>query len=220
MFELGFRASQEAQCKITATLLFFCEKCLFCNFRKHPDEWTEFQENEQARLDIENERKSKERDRSAIRQFEPGDEEVVFIGQSQQLTAQIPQKKLEPFVPWSFENVKQQEAMSLLAEWIAAAGMPYSCIENQSFDRFVNFLNKNFQVPSEKTIRTSIIPEMHAKVRSLVLSLIDRTVCKCSFTIDFWSSKSAHAFMSFAIHFITDRWKRKVVTLECLLFDE
>lgn len=135
-------------------------------------------------------------------------------------TAPKVQQKLESFVPWSFDNPKQQEAMVLLAEWMTHAGLSYNCIEKETFARFVNFLNRNFQAPSEKTIRKSVVPKMYAKVRSLILLLVTQKVEKCSFTIDFWTSQNAHAFMSFAIHFITDEWKRKVVTLECLPFDD
>lgn len=132
------------------------------------------------------------------------------------------QQKLDTifYKPWSYENKKQQEAMVLLAEWMATAGVSYNSIENKAFARFISFLNPSFQTPSEKTIRKTVLPDIYKKVRNHVQSIINEVVYKCSFSIDFWTLQSAHAFISFAIHFLTDLWEQKVVTLECLPFDD
>ena len=65
-----------------------------------------------------------------------------------------------------------------------------------------------------------MMPKMYEKLFGLFKRFVNENVIWFAATTDFWTSKTLHSFMSFAIHFITNDWCRKLVVLHCIPFDD
>ncbi|KAL7631956.1 UNVERIFIED_CONTAM: hypothetical protein RMT77_017726 [Armadillidium vulgare] len=65
----------------------------------------------------------------------------------------------------------QIEGEKLLTYWIFDGLKPYETVENEQFLKFISHLCKKFKVPSEKTIRTKLVPDQ-TKAEPLLSPLI------------------------------------------------
>ena len=104
---------------------------------------------------------------------------------------------------WLPGHPEQISGTYLLAEWIYDSLLPYTTVENERFNVFINNLNHKFDVPSEKVLRQRIIPDIYRRVQYKIIELLYTNLCDyCSATSDIWTSKSQHAFISFTLHII------------------
>ena len=51
-----------------------------------------------------------------------------------------------------------------LMEWLIDAMLPYSTVENKCFKKFVCTFCPRYKIPSEKYLRTCLMPNMYSKV--------------------------------------------------------
>ena len=49
-------------------------------------------------------------------------------------------------------------------EWLVDAMLPYGTVENDCFKKFVKTLCPRYKIPSEKYLRTCLMPNMYSKV--------------------------------------------------------
>jgi len=122
--------------------------------------------------------------------------------------------------PYDKSHAKQKEFEDRLAMWLFDQMLPYRTIEKESFKKLIAHIDPRLTVPSEKKIRTETMPRMYTKLLEYLRNFVNENVDWASPTIDFWTSKSNHAFMSFCIHFITKQWERKIAVLNCVPFDD
>jgi len=112
----------------------------------------------------------------------------------------------------------QQEGELLMGYWLCDALKPYTTVENEAFIKMVQHLNKRFTVPSEKVVRTSIIPQIGAKLQYSIKDSLNKDVTGImySLTTDMWTSGAYDGYISYTVHYITIDWKRKMVVLRCM----
>lgn len=94
---------------------------------------------------------------------------------------------------WDSKHPEQVEGEKLLTYWLCAGLKSYETVENAHFQRFVSHLSKKFKVPSEKIIRTKLVPELNEKIQYAVkqsLKLNSSENGTYSITTDIWSSPS------------------------------
>ena len=87
---------------------------------------------------------------------------------------------------------------------------------------FISFIHSRYTVPSEKTFRLNIIPEMAGKVRQKMKTAIELATANGSFfslTTDIWSSLANDSYISITAHFLTG-FQRQNVTLSVSLFND
>ena len=113
------------------------------------------------------------------------------------------QETFDRLKKWPQHHPEQQSLTFRLGEWICNAVLPYTVVEDDRFKVMINQLNPKFDIPSEKQLRQSIIPDMYKRVYQHVQA-----------------SQSLHSFISTTIHFIDDNWQPKMVVLACFPFDE
>ena len=122
--------------------------------------------------------------------------------------------------PWPAEHTEQRELEYMMGEWLCNAVLPYTVASDDCLLAFLNRLNKKFTPPSEKKLRQNIIPDIYARVKREVQTILKDAVEIFSATTDIWSSKSQNSFLSFTLHFVNSEWKRKSCVLQCLPFDD
>ena len=67
----------------------------------------------------------------------------------------------------------QQNSEQKLIFWMCDTLKPYNTVERDRFKAYSASLNKRFNVPSEKIIRTKLIPELNAKVQWFIKCTLD-----------------------------------------------
>lgn len=123
---------------------------------------------------------------------------------------------------WGRDRDEQKQAELLLTYWIIDGVLPYETIGNPCFQSFVRFLNKRFQIPSPKLLRTSLIPGLYLKVQWHVFEALREHVNDegtFSLTTDMWSSPSKDSFMSLTLHWIDATFKQRMVVLRCIRYN-
>ena len=80
------------------------------------------------------------------------------------------------------ENLEQIKCELLLAQWIFDGLLPYAAIQSAQFKTFIEALNKKFYLPSEKILRTKIMPDVYARVESKVQQVLNENK-KATFSV-------------------------------------
>lgn len=123
---------------------------------------------------------------------------------------------------WSADSPNQKQAERRLLNWIFDDLQPYTVVESDQFKSFIGCLNRKFDIPSEKVIRTTLMPKLYREVQkelfeSLSLALKDG---QYSVTCDVWSSLALDSYLGLTVHFITEDFVRKLLVLRCLPYNE
>lgn len=108
---------------------------------------------------------------------------------------------------------------SALAYFIATNMMPYSLVEREGFQLFVNALNPSYKLPSRKTLTESRIPSMYSDTRTIIGNII-KSANFFSFTTDCWTSSSNQPFIGLTCHFINAKFKLGSACLGCIELSE
>ena len=77
-------------------------------------------------------------------------------------------------------------------------------------------------MPSEKTIGQKLTPQLNRKIQFKIKEIIGYHLennGSASITTDIWTSPSRDSFLSFTIHFVTQKFERKLAILRCMKFD-
>ena len=117
----------------------------------------------------------------------------------------------------------QGGATGAAATWICSTMKPYTVVSSPHFINLLSGLNRRFNIPSEKVIRTSLIPKLYVKVqyklKEVLSELFEDKRCYYSVSLDAWSSKALDTYLGLVIHFVTEDFKRKMVLIRCLPYN-
>ena len=95
--------------------------------------------------------------------------------------------------------------------------MPYTVVKNEQFKSFINSLSSKFSVPSEKVIRTKMMPKLYKDTQCVLLDLLKEALGSPYFVIT--SSQTLDSYLGLTQHFLTLDFKRKMVVLRCLPYN-
>ena len=81
-------------------------------------------------------------------------------------------------------------------------------------------LNPKYNIPSAKTVRTKLMPEMFTKVMGHVKKVVETEVGDhASLTTDIWTSEANDSFLSLTLHYLNAEFQPKMVVLDCIPFN-
>ena len=124
-------------------------------------------------------------------------------------------KKMKPV-----NELVSQKGHHILLKWIAESYRPLSIVEDPGlveYSAFVNALEQKYTIPSRSTITRLL----HAKYEDTVIAIKAMVAKECehySLTSDVWSSRTCEAYISLMVHYLTEDFDMKVVTLRCAPF--
>jgi hypothetical protein len=107
---------------------------------------------------------------------------------------------------------RQKYLETLLFEWLVLDFQPLYLLKSPSFRRFINALNENFELPTDKKFRKRIFDAYEFLKRQLK-QYIHSNANSVSLTCDLWTSRSKQGFLSATCHFITPDFEMKEITL-------
>jgi len=111
-----------------------------------------------------------------------------------------------------------QEAITLqLIKHIVVSKSPFNIVENQTFIDLCKVLNKDYIVPSRRTIIRSIESEydiLEVKMKHIFTN----PHIKLALTCDGWSSRKFKGYFVITAHWIDDEWELKSIILDFKYF--
>ena len=125
---------------------------------------------------------------------------------------------------WSADSPNQKLAERCLLNWTFVDLQLYTVVKLQG-DQFISFidcLNRKFNIPSEKVVRTTLMPTLYREVQkelfeTLLLALKDGHY---SVTCNVSSSLALDSYLGLTVHFITQDLVRKMLVQRCLPYNE
>lgn len=120
--------------------------------------------------------------------------------------------------PMSIPKTMRQNEQ--LVKMIAKEYHALSLVEGKEFKQFVHMLNPAYQLPSRKTLTTSLIPQVFSKVSDLIRKELEGA-SSVSITTDGWTSLANESYIAVTAHFISeDEHILKARLLECFAWRE
>ena len=107
---------------------------------------------------------------------------------------------------------RQKYLETLLFEWLVLDFQPLYLLKSPSFRRFINALNENFELPSDKEFRKRIF-EAYEFSQKQLKQYIHENSNSVSLTCDLWTSRSKQGFLGVTCHLITPDFEMKEITL-------
>lgn len=87
----------------------------------------------------------------------------------------------------------------------------------------ISALNRKFDLPGEKLIRTTLLPKLNIQVQYGLMAILKEVFedpdCHFSVTCDLWSSIALDNYLGLIVHFITSDFKRKQLMLRCMPYN-
>jgi hypothetical protein len=126
-------------------------------------------------------------------------------------------------VTYKADSDFQRRAELDMAVFIATANLSFNLIESIPFKRFVKALNPKVNVRSRSALVKSIFPVLIRNLKETQAILLNENLPKvpgAGFTMDLWSSKGQHAYMSLTMQFIDKRWNMISLLMACSHVEE
>jgi hAT family C-terminal dimerisation region len=107
---------------------------------------------------------------------------------------------------------QQKYLETLLYEWLILDFQPLYLLKSPSFRRFINALNENFELPTDKEFRKKIL-EAYEFTQKQLKQYIYENARSVSLTCDLWTSRNKQGFLGITCHLITSDFEMKEITL-------
>ena len=85
------------------------------------------------------------------------------------------------------------------------------------YSSFLNSLDQKYTLPSRTTM-TRLLRSTFVDTMIAIKGMIERECEYYSLTSDVWSSRTSEAYISLMVHYLTEDFEMKVVTLRCAPF--
>ena len=199
----------------------FSTKALWSHLKsKHKEENALAQEKQEKQKDAQCKKRKLEEEKKQVYVITE-EEKSAGASTSRQLTVQ---ETLTRKQKWDKNNPEQREGENLLVHWLCDSVKSYTTVENKRFKKFIGHLSSRFNIPSEKVIRTKLVPELSNKVQYKVLKSLKLQGVKSqnsyNITTDLWTSPSRDSFMSITAHWINRHYQRKMAVLRCIRYNK
>jgi len=97
---------------------------------------------------------------------------------------------------------------------------PFSIVEDKEFRQFIKMLNPGYDLPSRKTLSTSLLPILYNETFDKVKSDILANANFVSITTDGWTSLQNESFIAVTTHFINKDCVLQSYLLSCFKYSD
>lgn len=97
---------------------------------------------------------------------------------------------------------------------------PFSIVEDKEFGKLLKMLNPGYDLPSRKTLSTSLLSVLYNETYDKVKSDIVENGNFVSITTDGWTSVKNESYIAVTTHFIDNDCKLKSYLLSCFMYSE
>ncbi|XP_063775419.1 E3 SUMO-protein ligase ZBED1-like [Pseudophryne corroboree] len=114
---------------------------------------------------------------------------------------------------------RSKELDEQLLTFIIKGFHPFSIVEEDEFKKFVHSLCPAYNLPTRKTVSSSLLLRLYNSTVQEVRSTLQEVDAVC-LTTDSWTSLNNQSFNAITAHFINSEWQLRSVLLECLEMPE
>jgi len=114
--------------------------------------------------------------------------------------------------PYSKSSQLHMVITKAVGRMIATDFQPFSLVEDKGFQLLLRTLDRQYQLSSRKHFSEKVIPQMCAKVKQKVSTVVKSALC-LAITTDCWTSHSTDSYISVNSHFIDDKFNRQLAVL-------
>ena len=153
--------------------------------------------------------------------FHPNEwKDVSEQGSSQSKITDVIKPDLKTIKKYPLKSIRRKALNRKLVRYIVKDLRPLSTVTSKAFRDFCLEMDSQYVLPSEKTLRTKLIPQIYKEVMAEIQKDLDKSK-HCSVTTDGWTSKTADKYNAFTVHYVDwDIGKLKSKILECAYFDK
>lgn len=119
--------------------------------------------------------------------------------------------------PVSINKSKQFDEQ--LVKMIVKEYHPFRIVEDVEFKKFVKLLCPGYNLPSRKTISTSLIPKLFISTKEKVQDKIKEAFAVC-ITTDGWTSLNNESFLAITAHWLNENTQLCSNLLGCVVFNQ
>jgi len=137
---------------------------------------------------------------------------IIKNGKTQPTLSQVINLKQ----PWAKTNPNVKALNDSVSKFIIQGCHAYSIVQEPVFLELMKKAEPRYTVPSRKYFYKYHIPNAFEKAVDHIKSIIDNE-CKnaksLSFTTDGWTSRSNESYISLTVHYVSNEWKLRHITL-------
>ena len=79
---------------------------------------------------------------------------------------------------------------------------PLSIVESERFQSFTEALDRKYELPSRRTVTSTLLPNLYKTVREKVSSEVKNSFSKVSLTTDSWTSRNTENYVTVWQHIL------------------
>ena len=110
----------------------------------------------------------------------------------------------------------QKHGEALLVNWVGKSLRPFVIIEDEGFVKYTEWLNQlrtTFKLPSRHKLKQQLVQVSHL-VEKKIVEEINKNVEFFCMTTDIWSSRVMESYMAETLHYVTEAFDMRTLTLE------
>lgn len=100
---------------------------------------------------------------------------------------------------------------------IAMDSKPFSTIENKGLRQVSKRLVRHYEPPTKTTLSRSLAPILYHEIKEKLINQLKEDIAldlmSMSFTSDCWTSRSRHSYIFLTLHYMTQNFELKNITL-------
>ena len=121
---------------------------------------------------------------------------------------------------YAINSIRRKNLNRKLVRHIVKDLRPLNTVRLAGFKEFCLAMDPQYVLPTEKTLRTKLIPNIYKEVMDEVQKKLDKTK-HCSITTDGWTSMAADKYNAFTVHYIDwEVGELQSKILECCNFEK
>nr|CAH7746875.1 unnamed protein product [Callosobruchus chinensis] len=132
--------------------------------------------------------------------------EVILNKQNNINSSHLKQVTVSSFCNKPLSISKRHSVDNQLLKFIVKDYQPFNIVDSKDFQKLVNMLNPNYELPSRKVLSNSLLNNAYEKVFEDIRIEI-QNVEYISITTDGWTSLNNESFYAITCHFIDDNCK-------------
>uniref|UniRef100_A0A8D8Z902 Zinc finger BED domain-containing protein 1 n=1 Tax=Cacopsylla melanoneura TaxID=428564 RepID=A0A8D8Z902_9HEMI len=127
------------------------------------------------------------------------------------------QSTIQQYLNRPVPSSKRKEIDQQLVRMICKEYHPFRLVEEPEFIKLMKLMNPGYELPSRKTVSSSLLPVLYEKVHAEVQEQIDKAKF-VSITTDGWTSITHESFYAITAHFIAENGTLQFKLLSCERF--
>lgn len=122
---------------------------------------------------------------------------------SSKVALSVTQSKIDDFATKKLTTATKKNIDGALLQLFTRDYQPFSVVEDEGFQKFVQALNPAYTLPSRKKISSTSIPSKYEEIKLKLKNMLSH-VSKLCITTDCWTSRNNDSYIAVTAHFVLE----------------